>query len=476
MKAIALVNLLLGAAVLSLRGATPEWPGFRGPNSSGVAPGAKPPLRIGPTNSVAWKIPLPFSPSCPVIAGDRLFVTAFADGELQTRCYQRRDGKLAWAQGIKVGKLETFHRTESSPAASTPVTDGDLVVSYFGSFGLVCYDLQGNERWRHPLPMALSLGGYGTGTCPLIAGNLVVLSHDQDEASSLLALDLQSGRRVWETPRPDAYGSFGTPILWQNDGVAEVVVPGSLRLKGYALKSGEEDWRVEGLTPFVCTSPVAGDGLLFFAAWSDGKADAPWPTWEKFQQEHDKNKDGVISLLEFDDGTRDYFRGYDANRDGQIDKTDWDRLQSALGKGENLMVAIKPGGRGNITQSHVAWKATRGLPYVASPLCYEGRVYLVKTGGMISSLDSRTGKPFYLQERLEAPGEYYASPVAAAGQIYVASVSGKVTVLKAGGEKPEILHQADFGERIHSTPALAGANLYLRTQSALYAFTRETAP
>jgi len=138
------------------------------------------------------------------------------------------------------------------------------------------------------------------------------------------------------------------------------------------------------------------------------------------------------------------------------------------------MVAVKPGGRGDISQSHVAWKFNRGLPYVASPLFYDGRIYLIKTGGMLSSFDAKTGQPFYTQERLDAPGSYYSSPVAGGGRIYLASLSGKVTVVKAGGDKPEILHQAEFGERILASPALVGDNFYLRTQSTLYAFGPQT--
>jgi len=297
-----------------------------------------------------------------------------------------------------------------------------------------------------------------------------VVSRDRDDASTLLAVDLRSGKKVWETARPDSYGAFGTPIIWQNNDVEEVVMPGSLRLKGYALKTGKEDWMIEGVTAFSCTTPVAGDGLVFYAAWSDGKADDPWPSWEKFLEQHDKNKDGVVSLDEFDEASRDFYRGFDVNRDGKIDKTDWDLLAASLAKSENLLVAVKPGGRGNISQTHVAWKATRGLPYVASPLLYEGRIYCIKNGGMISSFDAKTGKPYYLQERMDAVGSYYSSPVAADGRIYVASLPGKLTVIKAGGDKPEILHQVEFGERIFASPALANDKLYLRTQSTLYAF------
>src|SRR4051812_31079868 len=396
------IKLFFGAAIivaaLSAAGATVSWPGFRGLNSSGLSADAKPPIHIGPTNLVLWKIEVPWSPSSPCIQGEQTFLTTFVDGELQTRCYRRGDGKLEWSRGLKPDKLETYHSTESSPAASTPATDGKCVVSYFGSFGLIAYDLNGKELWRHPLPEALSLGGYGTGTCPLIAGDLVVVSRDRDQESSLLAVDLRTGKKVWETGRPDSYGSFGTPIRWNNNGVDEVVVPGSLRLKGYALKTGKEDWMIEGVPAFACTTPVAVGGMLFFGAWTDGKSDDPWPTWEKFVEKYDKDKDGVIALGELDDSVRDYFRGMDVNRDGKIDKGDYDQILGSIAKGENILLAVKPGGRGDITKTHVAWKATRGLPYVASPLVYDGRVYCIKNGGMISSFDAKSGQPYYVQE------------------------------------------------------------------------------
>jgi outer membrane protein assembly factor BamB len=145
-------------------------------------------------------------------------------------------------------------------------------------------------------------------------------------------------------------------------------------------------------------------------------------------------------------------------------------MQSRLAKSENLLVAVRPGGRGDITKSHVAWKTTRGLPYVPSPLFYDGRIYLIRDGGMMSSFDAKTGAPFYLQERLEAAESYYASPVAADGRIYVVSLPGRLSVIKAGGDKPEILHQANFGERVFATPALTGNRLYFRTQTKLYGF------
>src|SRR3984957_1589801 len=474
MKPNPFLSLLLATAAFAANGATPAWPAFRGPNSSGVGDGGTPPTDVSPSNSVLWKVQVPWSPSSPCIWDDQIFLTTFSDNELQTRCYNRKDGTLAWSKGLKPDKLEMFHSTESSPAVPTPATDGQRLVSYFGSFGLICYDLKGAELWRHPLPLGISAGGYGTSSSPLIAGNLVVILRDQNQGSSMLAVDLSTGKTAWETPRPDAHGSFGTPILWRNKDVDEVITPGSLRLKGYALATGQEDWMIQGLASFACTTPVVGDGELFFAGWSNGKADSPWPTWEQFLAGYDKNKDGVISLDELDPNIRDYMRGLDLNGDGKIDKSEWDTIQATAAKGENLLVAVNPGGHGDITQSHVAWKFARGLPYVSSPLYYDGRIYLIKTGGMLTSVDAKTGQAYYTQERLDAPGDYYSSPVAGGGKIYIGSLTGKLTVVKAGGDKPEILHQAEFGERIHASPAIVGDKLYLRTQSTLYAFGPQT--
>jgi outer membrane protein assembly factor BamB len=304
----------------------------------------------------------------------------------------------------------------------------------------------------------------------LIAGDLVILNRDQTRNSSLLAVNLETGRKAWETARPEARTSYGTPIVWANNGIKEVVMPGSLLLKGYDLVTGEERWRVSRVSPGACTTPVLGDGLLFFAAWSPGKGDSPFPSWKDFAGKYDKNGDGNITPEELEPEMRGFHKGIDSDHDGRVTEKDFELLASYLAKGENVLVAVKSGGRGEITESHAAWKATRGLPYVPSPLFYQGRVYLLKDGGMVSCFDAKNGTPFYTQERLGTIGSYYASPVAADGRIYAASLDGKVTVFKAGGDKPEVLHQTELHERIAATPALVGQRLYVRTRTKLYAF------
>lgn len=448
-----------------------NWPQFRGPNASGVALGSNPPAKIGPTEGVAWSVEVPWSPSSPCIWGERIFLTTFNAEELETRCYNRADGKLLWARAIKPDGVELFHRLDGSPAASTPATDGQHVVSYFGSFGVVCYDFSGKELWNHPLELALSPGKYGSGTSPIIAGDRVVINRDQHRFSTLLSLDVKTGKKIWETPRPDSSGSFGTPVLWHNNGVDEIVLGAVGRLKGYDLRTGSERWLLENITGYVCTTPVIANGMLYFAAWSNQSVESAVPPWDEFYKNNDKNGDGVVSFDEIDDARIDYWRGVDFNRDNQFSEDDWTNVKARSSRYENTLVAIKSGGIGNITETHLAWRYRKGLPYVPSLLHYEDRLYFIKDLGILTSLDAETGEPHYAQTRLpEASGSYYASPVAANGQIYLASVSGILTVVKSGGAKPEILHQVDFGERILASPAIVGDSIYLRTDKRLWAF------
>jgi outer membrane protein assembly factor BamB len=468
-----LTSLILALTLCAARGASGDswWPQFRGPNGSGVSKSARPPVEFGPGTNQLWKISVPPGASSPCIWGDRIFLTAFDGGKLQTLCYQRSDGKLLWKGEASAEKIEEFHPEEGSPAASTPATDGKRVVSYFGSCGLVCYDLNGRELWQHTLPVAQTAGGFGSGASPVIADGFVIVNRDQQTACSLLAVDLKTGKKVWETPRPDVSQSFGTPIFWKNDGTDEVVMSGSLKLKGYDLKTGAERWSLGSMPSFTCTTPVLGDGMLIFAGWAPGKEPGSFPTWEALAKDVDANHDGVITAEEANAAHfGGFFRALDANGDGKLTPEDLDLMRARMAKGENVMVAVKPGGHGELSADQVAWKQTSGLPYVPSPLFYHDRVYLVRDGGMVSSFDAKTGAPFYQKERLEAAGNYYASPVAADGRIYFVSLRGHVTVVAEGGDQPKTLSHVDFGERICATPALVEKHLYLRTASTLYAF------
>lgn len=463
-----LLSFILAA---SSQAAESWWPQFRGPNCSGVSETAKPPVEFGPGKNQLWKVTVPSGASSPCVWGNRIFLTSFDGGKLETHCYDRANGKLLWKRAAEAKQLEEFHSTEGSPAASTCATDGKTVVSYFGSVGLIAYDFSGKQLWQHKLTVMQTAGGFGTGGSPIIADGLVILDRDQVTGSTLLAVNLKTGKQAWEASRSDVAPGFGTPIIWKQGKTTEVVMSGSLKLKSYDLKSGRELWSLSGMPSFTCTTPVVGDGMLFFAGWSPGKSDGPMPGWDVMAKNYDKNKDGIISKAEVK-GTdlESFFRAQDVNGDGKLTKEDSDAMKAMMSRGENVLVAVKPGGQGELGESMVAWKQTRGLPYVPSALHYRGRVYTVKDGGMLSSYDAKTGKVFYQQERLNAIGGYYASPVAADGKIYVASLNGKLTVVEAGGDLPKVLHQAEFGERIAATPALVEGKIYVRTPTALFAF------
>src|SRR5262249_44814970 len=152
------------------------------------------------------------------------------------------------------------------------------------------------------------------------------------------------------------------------------------------------------------------------------------------------NKDGVISREEAEKGNMgDFFDSVDANKDGKITRDEWDALLKFLSDGKNSAFAVKAGGSGDVTKSHVLWTKKKGLPYVASAIAYRGQLVMVKDGGLVTAYDAKTGKELYVQERVVAPGSYYASPVAANGNIYFVSLEeGAITVLKAGSEKPVV--------------------------------------
>ena len=466
------VIFLAALAILNSLQAQPNWPQFRGPSGAGIAAEGKPPIHFGSATNLLWKTELPPGNSSPCIWGDRIVLTTFTEGKLETLCLDRRDGKAIWRQSSPAEKAEPTHRL-GNPATPTPATDGERVYVYFGSFGLLAYDFAGKEIWRKQL--APPVVEFGTSASPVLAGDLVILSCDQDLGSYLIAVDRATGKTVWKTDRAEFRRSFATPFVWRHGGDEELIVPGSLWLKSYNLKDGTERWTVRGTSRVACSSPAAGGEMLFSASWNVGGDESDritMPSFDEFAAEHDTNKDGVLSRDEIPAGPiRDRFSQIDLNKDGVATPEEWKNMAEMFAKAGNALLAIRPGGRGDITTTHVAWKSTRSLPYVSSPLFYEGRVYTMKNGGLASCYDAKTGKVFYQDERVGAPGDYYSSAVAAAGNIYVASQNGVVVVLRAG-EQFEVLARNELGEQIMATPAIVDGKIYLRTEKQFFAFGR----
>lgn len=443
-----------------------DWPQFRGPGGSGVADGQKPPVKFGPKEKLAWKVAVPPGASSPVVVGDKLILTAFEGGKLYTICYSTADGKELWRADAKAKKIEPYHPTEGSPAASTPASDGKKVVSYFGSCGLIAYDLDGKELWRFELPTAVTNNEFGTGTSPVIADGLVLLARDLAKDSAAYAVDLETGSQKWKAARPKARTSYGTPTVWEANGKKELVVAGATTLTGYDLTSGEKLWAIGRVSAAACTTPVLNEGTLIYAAWAPGGEDGKMPTFDEVLKMTGDEKLGHITK----EGAKKtpfgpFFDNNDPNKDGKITREEWAENMKALSGGENRAVALKPGGKGE-----VAWEYKKNLPYVPSPIAYRGRLYLLKDGPLLSCLDAETGKPVYAAERFKGGARYYASPVAANGRLYVCSLDGTVAVITAGEDEPAVEHSVKLGEPIRATPALAHNTLYVRSDKFLYAF------
>jgi outer membrane protein assembly factor BamB len=452
------------------------WPRFRGLNGSGVADGQKPPVEFGPDKNVKWKIAVPSGFSSPIVAGDELVITAFDRGKLYTIAYDRKSGNELWRAEAPAKQIEAYHPTEGSPAASTPATDGLRIVSYFGSCGLFCYDLSGKEQWHFEMPTALTANDFGTGVSPIIADGVVVLLRDQKKDPKIVAIDLKTGSLRWEMKRQGPCSSFCTPTIWDTPAGKQIVAPGYGRMIGYDLETGQENWSVTGMPSACCASPVVVDGTLFFAAWSpgdDSDKDFKMPSFDDLLKQGDANRDGSISREESEKTfLKGFFNNNDTNHDGMLTREEWDANMKFISQSKNSAFALRSGGTGDITATHMLWKKTRGLPYVPSGIVYRGQFLMVKDGGLITAYDAKTGNEVYVQKRALPSGRYYASPVAANGHVYFTSLDdGEVTVLKAATATPQIVAKnPKLGERVAATPAIADDTLYIRTQSHLYAF------
>jgi len=467
---------IFGAVALGADKAS-DWPRFRGPNGSGVAEGQKPPVEFGPDKNVKWKVFAPEGLSSPIVAGDKLVITAFENGKLYTVAYDRADGKEAWRAEAPAKQIEPYYKGEGSPAASTPATDGTRIVSYFGSCGLFCYDLLGKELWKYEMPTVGRKGDFGTGVSPILVNGTVILVRDQRVSSTILAVDAATGSLKWEKQRQSP-SSYCTPIEWDTPAGKEVVAGGHARMIGYDLKTGAEKWSVLGMPAACCASPMTSEGTLFFAGFSPGGKDdqIQMPSFDDLLKQADTNKDGIISREEAAKTfLKDSFDVFDANQDGKLTRDEWDAILKFIAEGKSSAFALKAGGSGDVTKSHVLWTKTKGVPYVPSAIAYRGQLVMVKDGGLVTAYDAKTGKQLYLQERAAAPGRYYASPVAANGYIYFTALDdGAVTVLKAGAEKPTATAKnPKLGERTAATPAISDDTLYVRTAKHLYAFADE---
>ncbi len=401
-------------------------------------------------------------------------------------CLRRSDGKILWEQTRVMNQVKPYEHVAGSPANSTPATDGQRVCFLFDDYGVVVTDFAGGLLWEKKFPPTGNTYSYGAS--PVIDDGKLYLNRDGGVDSSLLCLEAATGKELWQAARSNAIVSFCTPYVLSEGKTKQVLAGGSGRLEAYEAETGKPIWKVTGLPIFVCPSPVSGDGMVFFGGWTtahvsgrsrvesifgedSGVTEKELISPQAFFDRFDTNKDGRLDVSELPPSrARDAFNYIDKNRNGFLEMEEWALAYGdGMAPGRNVLLGISAGGSGDVTATHVKWETLKGLPYVASPVIHQGRLYLVKTGGFISCLDARTGKAHYDSERLGVGGEYYATPVVVGGHLLVCAQRGAIFAVKVG-DQMEITARNTLGEDIFATPAIVENTIYLRGQNHLWAF------
>jgi outer membrane protein assembly factor BamB len=441
-----------------------EWPRFRGPAGAGVLESANLPAEIGVDRNVRWKIALPAGHSSPIVDRGRVFLTGFERETLLTLCVGAEDGRILWRRELASPRQERHHQN-NNPASPTPVTDGRSVFAFFPDFGLVAYSVDGEELWRQPLGPFRNFQGMANS--PVLAGDTLVQVCDQDAGSFLVVLDKRSGRVLRRVERSGP--SYCTPIVHERGGACELVIAGNTELAGYDCGSLERRWWVSGLPWQPKASPIVttldDESVAIFPVLSVDNLEEALPPFSRHLAEHDTNHDGRLTLQEMP-----LAKLFDRDGDGVLTEAEYNEIKDQA-RAPHTMLAVRLGQRGDLTDK-LLWRSGQALPNVPTPIVYRDTLFVLKEGGILSSIDPRTGTARKRSRIDGAPGDYFASPVASGGRLYLANLEGKVVVVKAAPEW-EVESIGSLDEPIFATPAISGDRIYIRTPSALYCFAKK---
>ncbi len=442
--AISVVTLLISACC-SISKAQDNWPQFRGADSRGVASGSNLPDHWSTTENVAWKKDIPGRGwSSPIVWGDRVFLTTVintgkseepkkglyfggdrpkapeAVHQWKIICLDLKTGDIRWERLVHEGKPETPIHLKSSYASETPVTDGERVYCSFGNVGVFCFDLDGKELWKHKVKSHAMRLGWGTASSPTIHQGRIYLVNDNDQESSLLALNAKSGEEVWRVPREEK-SNWATPFIWQNDQRTEIVTPGTGKVRSYDLE-GKLLWSLKGMSSITIATPYEHNGLLYLSS-------------------------GYVLDL------------------------------------SRPIYAIRPGAAGDISlqagktsNEFIAWSQPKSAPYNPSTIIADNRLFVLYDMGMVSCLQSSDGTELFSRQRLPNGHAFTSSPWAYGGKVFFLNEDGVTFVLKSG-DQFELLHTNSLADddMCMATPAIAGDRLLIRTAARVYCIKTQTA-
>ena len=409
-----------------------NWHQWRGPLANGLALQRKPALEWSETKNVAWKAAIDGQgTSTPIIWDDKIFLlttidTGQVDPDLPppdqqperpfgikfpntlhryvVLCLDRNTGDEIWRRVAIEKTPHQGHHGDNDFASSSPTTDGERLYVWFGSAGLFCFDLDGNEIWKRDLGEVDTRLSFGEGSSPVVHDGRLVLVRDHEGQSVIRAFDAKTGDTIWKVER-DEPSAWATPLIVKRNPATQVITNGKNRIRSYDLKDGRLIWECGGQVSNVTPSPVGGSSTVYCMSGYRGSA---------LQ---------AISL------------------DSEGDVTDTDK---------------------------VLWSKSRGTPYVPSPLWYCGRLYYNQSNqGILSSVLTRTGEVQFGPKRLPGISQIYASPVGAQGRVYITGRQGTTLVIKNSGEF-EVLATNKLDDEFNASMAIVGNQIFMRGRKSLY--------
>jgi outer membrane protein assembly factor BamB len=395
-----------------------NWPAWRGPEGTGVAKENNVPLHWSTNENICWRAPLPDrGNSTPIVWEKRVFVTQTEGSRRMLMCFDRMTGKLLWQQGPMYAEAEPTHETNPI-CSSSPVTDGERVIAWFGSAGLYCYDFNGKELWKRDLGRQKHIWGWGSS--PVLDGDLCILNFGPGIPSFLIAVNKKSGKTIWQVDEPNAntgekkpgqekpewVGSWSTPLLIEAGGRDELVLSWPKRVVAFEPKTGKELWTCAGLNPLSYTSPL-----------------------------YDKGSQTVV----------------------------------AMGGFMGMALAVRAGGTGDVTQSHRLWHHPKTKQRIGSGVIHDGYIFILNDPGVAECFELKTGKAVW-EERLKGPAaksDNWSSLMLSGDKIYAINQGGDAFVLKAA-PKFEVLATNSLAEATIASIAGAHGELFIRTHKALW--------